>query len=380
MKVAVIGLGATGSMALWHLSKIPGVEAIGFEQFGIAHGYGAFTGESRLFRMAYHEGSTYVPLLKRAKDLWSEISETSGRELFHNFGVLSTGKEDEAPFQRLVESVERYDLPHERLTAAEMRQRYPGLDFRDEEAGIVDKQGGALRPELAVLSAIEEARANGAEIREHQKITSIEDKGDHVLIQAGEEVTQVDRVIVTTGAWTGELLPQVAPLLEVRRLALTWFLPYKLEDFQPENLPCFIRDRDGFHVFGAPCVDGYSIKISGLDDWGVPLGAHVEDEDLRLDREAISEFGRKTHDLFPGVNPEPNRFSVHYDTYTANKAPLIDAIDNVVVLTGGSGHAFKLSPAYGELAAHLAVGQTSPLYSEDFRISSHQNIKEEVVV
>ncbi|GAV97286.1 glycine/D-amino acid oxidase [Corynebacterium glutamicum] len=380
MKIAVIGLGSTGSMALWHLSNIPGVEAIGFEQFGISHGYGAFTGESRLFRMAYHEGSTYVPLLKRARALWSSLSEISGRELFHNFGVLSTGKEDEAPFQRLVESVERYELPHERLTAAQMRKRYPGLNFRDEEAGIVDLQGGALRPELAVFSAIEAAQANGAQVRDHQKITSIEDKGDHVVIQAGEETTIVDRVIVTTGSWTSELVPSIAPLLEVRRLVLTWFLPNNPVDFQPENLPCFIRDRDGFHVFGAPCVDGYSIKIAGLDEWGVPLSAHVEDEDLRLDRDAVSEFGRKTHELFPGVNPEPNRFSVHYDTYTADKSPIIDAVDNVIVLTGGSGHAFKLSPAYGELAAQLAVGNTSPLYSEDFRIASHEPIKEAVHV
>lgn len=81
----------------------------------------------------------------------------------------------------------------------------------------------------------------------------------------------MDRVIVTTGSWTSELVPSIAPLLEVRRLVLTWFLPNNPVDFQPENLPCFIRDRDGFHVFGAPCVDGYSIKIAGLDEWGVPL-------------------------------------------------------------------------------------------------------------
>ncbi|ALC05984.1 hypothetical protein CDES_07895 [Corynebacterium deserti GIMN1.010] len=380
MKVAVIGLGSTGSMALWHLSKISGVEAIGFEQFGIGHGYGAFTGESRLFRMAYHEGATYVPLLKRAKDLWEELGSLAGRQLFHNFGVLSTGKEDEAPFQRLVESVERYDLPHERLTAEEMRKRYPGLDFRDDEAGVLDKQGGALRPELAVLSAIEQAKANGAEVRDRQKITNIVDNGDHVLIESGDDITKVDRVIVTTGAWTSELVPEVASLLEVRRLVLTWFLPHNPVDFQPTNLPCFIRDRDGFHIFGAPCVDGYSIKIAGLDEWGVPLGAHVEDEDLRLDRDKVSEFGRKTHDLFPGVNPEPNRYSVHYDTYTANKAPVIDAVDNVVVLTGGSGHGFKLCPAYGELAAKLATGQESELYSEDFSISAHQPIHQVVSV
>ena len=53
-RIAVIGLGTTGSMTAWHLSRLPGVEVLGFEQFGLGHSYGAFTGESRLFRTAYH--------------------------------------------------------------------------------------------------------------------------------------------------------------------------------------------------------------------------------------------------------------------------------------------------------------------------------------
>src|SRR5699024_4298725 len=148
-KIAVVGLGSTGSMALWHLSRTPGIEAIGFEQFGIGHGYGAYTGESRLFRMAYHEGTTYVPLLRRARELWLQLGAAAGRQLIHNFVVLSTGKEDTPAFRSLLAYVQEHDLPHERVTAQQLRDRYPGMNTRDDEAGVLDLQGGALRPELA---------------------------------------------------------------------------------------------------------------------------------------------------------------------------------------------------------------------------------------
>lgn len=375
-KIAVIGLGSTGSQALWHLSRIPGVEAIGFEQFGIAHGYGAYTGESRLFRTAYHEGTTYVPLLRRARELWLELGAASGRKLLHNFGVLSTGREDSASFQSLLRSVADHGLDHERLSAKQLRIRHPGMNSRDDEAGILDLQGGALRPELAVLSAIEQAQRHGAQVFEHTEITAIQDTGTGVLIQAGEREIMVDRVIITTGAWSSIMVPAISNLLDVRKLVLTWFLPTDPSDFLPGRMPCFIRDRDGFHIFGAPSVDGYSVKIAGLDLWGSPEDLRIENTDLRLERAQVSEFGRRVHELFPGVRPEPNRYSVHYDTYTANKVPIIDRTGDVVILTGGSGHGFKLAPVYAELAAHLAMGIENPLYSPDFTISAHEPVAE----
>lgn len=370
LRVAVIGLGATGSMALWQLSQQPGVEVTGFEQFGLGHGYGAFTGESRLFRTAYHEGAKYVPLLLRARDLWQDLESQAGRDLFHPFGTLTVGREDTAPFQRMLGSVAARRLPHERLTAEELRRRYAGLHFRDDEAGVVDQLGGALRPELSVLSALECSLRNGATIHEHERILDVTDTGAGVTVATDRRELTVDRVIVTAGSWATELVPRIRELVEVRKMVLTWFLPQVGSDFDPVNLPCFIRDRDGFHIFGAPCVDGYSVKIAGMDIWGQPDTARVEDADLRLDRAEVSEFGAKVHELFPGVRPEPSRFSVHFDTYTASRDPIIDRSGNIVVVTGLSGHGFKLATVIGELACELALAGQAPGLHPDFTVAA----------
>ncbi|MDO5513430.1 N-methyl-L-tryptophan oxidase [Corynebacterium sp.] len=371
-RIAVIGLGTTGSMTAWHLSRTPGVEVLGFEQFGLGHSYGAFTGESRLFRTAYHEGAKYVPLLVRARELWEELGDLSGRTLLHPFGCLTVGREDSAPYQRMLDSIDTYDLPHESLSAAEMRGRFPGMDFRDDEAGIIDLLGGAMRPESAVMSAVEQARANGAQIVENEKILGIRDLGDKVVIATEEREETVDRVVVTAGAWVRSLFPEIADMVEIRKLVLTWFLPRVLGDFTPATMPCFIRDRDDFHVFGAPVVDGYSVKIAGMDIWGGPEGDYIEECDLRLDRRKLSEFGARVAELFPGVQPEPNRFSVHYDTFTSTRDPIVDIIGNAVVVTGLSGHGFKMAPALGEMAAALVTRGEAEYYHPDFATAAHE--------
>lgn len=371
MKIAVIGLGSSGSMALWHLSGTPGVEVVGYEQFGIGHPHGGFSGESRLFRTAYHEGAKYVPLLLRARELWLELGAVSGRKLFHDLGVLSVGRESDATFQRVLESVRRHDLPHERLTADQLRSAYPAFDVAEDEAGVMDTLGGALSPELGVLSAIEQAQLRGATVRDHEQITALEqlESGVRVVSQSGTE--DFDRVVVTAGSWASYLRPELADLTEVRKIVLTWFVPQDASEFVPGTLPCFIRDRGDFHVFGAPILDGYSAKISS--DVNGPAGAaRPEEIELRVAPGQLSAFGSQVQGLFPGVWSEPVRYSVHHDSYTSDKTPIIDRVGDVVTVAGLSGHGFKLAPAFGELAAQLAVTGSAPLWHQDFSIAAHE--------
>lgn len=369
----MIGLGSAGSMALWRLSLMADVEAIGFEQFGIGHPHGSFSGESRLFRTAYQEGAKYVPLLSRARELWGELESASGRRLFHRYGVLTVSRATNGPFVRLLDSIEEHGLPHELLDAAELRERYPQLDVADDEVGVLDPLGGALRPESGVLSAVKQARANGAEVRDHDPVISIADAGDGVDIVSESGTTRVDRVIVTAGSWSKLLIPELEPLVEVGRITLTWFVPEAAVEplYQPEALPCFIRDRDSFHVFGAPIVDGYSAKISS--DAHPPIGAdRPELMDLRRDPAELSEFGREVRKIFPGVSPEPVHYSVHHDGFTPDKTPIIDRRGSTVVVAGLSGHGYKLAPAYGELAAQLATDLPAETYHPDFAIAAHR--------
>ena len=70
--VAVIGLGAMGSAALFHLAR-RGVKAVGIEQFQPGHDRGSSHGESRAIRLGYFEHPSYVPLARAAYRGWAEL-------------------------------------------------------------------------------------------------------------------------------------------------------------------------------------------------------------------------------------------------------------------------------------------------------------------
>src|SRR5882672_11875315 len=89
----VLGLGAMGSAALFHLAQ-RGRRVLGIEQFNIPHDRGSYHGFSRIIRLAYYEHSAYVPLLRRAYELWRELQKVSREWLLFLNGSLDVGPED----------------------------------------------------------------------------------------------------------------------------------------------------------------------------------------------------------------------------------------------------------------------------------------------
>jgi len=68
-----------------------GASVLGLEQFGIPHAQGSSHGYSRMIRMAYYEHPDYVPLLRRAYELWYDLEARSGQKLFYVTGGIYMG-------------------------------------------------------------------------------------------------------------------------------------------------------------------------------------------------------------------------------------------------------------------------------------------------
>lgn len=368
--VVVIGLGTVGSMAAWRLAQ-SGRKVIGLEQYPLLHPFGGFTGESRLFRTAYHEGSMYVPLLLRARELWIELEHLTGRDLLLKVGTLSIGQHGAESISNVVESVQRHDLPHTLLEADQLRARYPQICIHDDEAGVLDYLGGGLRPEAAVFSALEQARVAGAELLGNQQVLSVEERGDGVLVETADRTILAEQVVVAGGSWASRLDNRLAELVKIYPLVLTWFMPEHIADFAPNTFPTFIRDRGDVHFFGAPSLEGYSVKVSpGLI---LPSVQSVDELPRTLSSEFLADLGTKAASFFPSLHPEPVHYSVHPEGFTDGKVPIIDRSDSgrVITFAGLSGHGFKFAPVFGELAAQLAAGETPALYDEQFSLAAH---------
>ncbi len=91
--VIVVGLGAMGSAAPYHLAR-QNVRVLGLERFEPGHERGSSHGRTRIIRHGYFEHPSYVPLVRRAAAMWRELEQQSGQSLMTVTGIAEIGSRD----------------------------------------------------------------------------------------------------------------------------------------------------------------------------------------------------------------------------------------------------------------------------------------------
>ncbi|HEX6445169.1 MAG TPA: N-methyl-L-tryptophan oxidase [Streptosporangiales bacterium] len=363
--VAVVGLGSIGAMTAWRLAR-RGARVTGFERYSPGHDHSAHGGETRIFRTAYLESPDYVPLLRRAQELWRDLEKESGARLLHLGGVLTIGSAATEEIANVLASAETYGLDLEEVPAAEARRRYPQYRVGDDESVLLDREAGYLRPELAVLHAGLTAEANGALVHRYTTVTAIEPDADGVVVRTSAGTAErFDHVAVATGPWAARLLGELGypGTIEVRRPVQAWFPGRDPARFAPDRCPVFIR-VSGTRCYGLPAMDGSGLKLGlhAVDNRVVP---DPDALDTRIGTDELAAFRTAAAEVLPGVYPEPTRVSAYMEGYTPDGHGVVGRLpgaERVTLLVGFSGHGFKLAPAFGELGADAVLGErTAPL-------------------
>lgn len=363
--VVVVGLGSAGAFALLHAAR-QGLKVIGIERHGLEHDRGAYSGESRLFRVLYHEGPGYLPMLLSAREHWLELEKGGRRPIFEKTGVLSIAADEAPELQGVKATAEAQSLPHQKFSTEQLRASYPQHGNLTDEIGILDELGGVLRPEAGVAEAQRQAISAGAEVLTESAVTAFREESEGVVIEHEGGALRAGAAVIAAGAWTPELLPQLSPALESRQIVLTWFAPDSPMEFGTENFPAFIRDTGGTHLFGVPTLDGALVKTGVGDIWDhLPYARTPNSLSRFLPPEELAPVGEAVHSLLPQLPARPSRHSVHMDLFTADKRALLGPVgERVSVAAGFSGHGFKLAPIFGQLALESALGH-EPSYSLD---------------
>src|SRR5215472_12858963 len=133
--VAVIGLGATGGAALYHLARRE-LRAVGIEQFTPGHDRGSSHGDTRIIRLGYFEHPSYVPLVRAAIPLWRALERDSGQALLDVTGIIEIGRLDSELITGTLRSSRQHGLAHEILDAAAVMQRVPALRVPQDFVGV----------------------------------------------------------------------------------------------------------------------------------------------------------------------------------------------------------------------------------------------------
>ncbi len=359
-RIAVIGTGVIGAMTAWQLARRD-ADVIAVDTYSPGHDRGASAGESRIFRTIYKEGSNYVPLLRRAGDLWRELERATATELLRMCGGLTIGPGDHPDVRAVRRCAEESGLDHELLDAAAARERFPQHRIDDDEVVVLDPTAGVLRPEPAVQAALRAAEEAGATVLSYHPVDEVVENGRGWRIGSGGRSFDVDHVVFAPGPWTRRLEPLRALPVEAKRITACWFAARDPATHRPDRLPIAVRRHReaGFSCF--PVLDGVAVKV-------IPhhLDRPTVDDPNALDRSADPEFARAVSDaaarLLPGVTPHPVRIATFAESFTPDGHALLGPLpghSDATVMTGFSGHGFKLAPVFGEAGAELALRGTT---------------------
>jgi sarcosine oxidase len=260
--VAVIGLGAVGSAALYQLSKL-NLRVIGIDRFAPPHSHGSSHGESRINRQAIGEGKYYTPLSLRTNQIWKELEDISGKELHNACGLLMISEQDNEFLKTTVDAAKDFSIKHELLDSAETQDRFPAITMAKDEVAYFEPGGGFIRPENCIDAQIKTARDNGAEVLINTKVAGIKE-GSTVIItlEDGEKII-ADKVILASGSWIKDFLPEeLARLFKIHFQTLYWFDIEKdyLDDLRPQKLPAVmcktnrIAGPEHYSFYGFPAL------------------------------------------------------------------------------------------------------------------------------
>lgn len=345
----VVGVGGMGSAALHHLVR-RGLRPLGLERFDIPHDRGSSHGVTRIIRLAYYEHTAYVPLLRRAYELWRELERESGERLLHVTGSVDAGG---GIFEGSLRSCLDHDLPHEVLDGRALAHRFPGYRLPADLPVLLQPDGGFLAPERSVVAHVRAALARGAVVRARERVEEWDGDDDGGFeVRTDRGTYRAPRLILTAGAWMGTLagLPVAA-----ERQVLVWMQPLRPEIFEPARFPVFNLEVDGRHLYGFPvhAVPGFKLGLyHHLGEGGDPDG--LAREPRREDEEALRPFAER---YFPDGAGPTTALKVCLFENSPDEHFILDRLPSgAVVGAGFSGHGFKFCPVVGEILADLAVG------------------------
>lgn len=352
--VIVLGLGAMGSAAAYHLAA-RGKRVLGLEKFGAAHDRGSSHGESRIIRQAYHEDANYVPLVRRAYELWERLERDAGVDVLRKTGGLMIGPAGSGVVEGAIQSAVQHGLAHEVLDAKELRARFPLLRPRANETAMYEAVAGYLRPEVAIQAHLGLAEKLGADLHFYEPVEAwaAGASGDGVTVRTARGCYQASRLVVAPGAWAAEVLEDMRLSFQVQRRVMCWFEPVT----QVGELPIYLWDVDGERVFyGFPQMGpGQGAKAAmhsgGEDCTAESVNREILDADVAEVRRCLAEF-------IPALNGPLLRAATCLYTLTPDEHFVVarhPVYPQVSVAAGFSGHGFKFSSVMGEVLADLAV-------------------------
>ncbi len=174
---------------------------------------------------------------------------------------------------------------------------------------------------------------------------------------------EADLVVITAGAWTPTLLPELKDVMQAVGQPVVHFGASPAERYQPPRFPPWAADIARTGWYGFPAEPDGTVKIASHGP-----GRIIQPDDMRAVPPAEEGHFRTFLRLaLPSLAEAPltgSRLCLYCDTWDGNL--WIDHDPDragLVVAAGGSGHAFKFAPILGRFVADVVERAPNPCAS-----------------
>lgn len=359
--VLVIGGGLHGSCSAFYMAQ-RGASVIVLEaEYVGRHASGVNAGGVRTLGRPLPE----IPLALMSREIWHSLSETIGDD----GGFVSSGQlkiaESEAELEECRERVallQSHGFTHEMLIDRETVFELEPALARHVAGGIWVERDGYALPFRTTTAFRRAALKHGARFYEGIRVTHIESRGNRWIAQTPHGVFSAQKLLITAGAWSGDLAREVGEPVPVHPEGLMLMVTHRVAPFCRATLGATGRPLS-FKQFenGTVVIGGKLIGIADLP------GRHGEVDFLRLVKSA-----RTVIDLFPHLRHlGVNRAWAGVEAFTADSLPIISASSraaNLFYSFGYCGSGFQLGPMCGRLVAELVLEGSPSLSLEAFAI------------
>jgi sarcosine oxidase subunit beta len=306
-----------------------------------------------------------IPLALMSREIWHNIVDTIGDDA----GFVASGQmkiaESEAELDECrarVALLEAHGFTHEKIIdRAAVRELEPALAPHVTGAIWVEQDGYAL-PYRATTAFRRAAQARGAVFHEGTPVQRIEQSGERWYAQTPNGTFSAGHLVVTAGAWAGELAQQVGEPVPVYPEGLMLMVTHRVAPFCRSTLGATGRPLS-FKQFdnGTVVIGGKLIGIADLP------ARHGEVDFARLVRSANTVV-----DLFPHLRHLGiNRAWAGVEAFTSDSLPVISPsrrASNLTYSFGYCGSGFQLGPGCGKLVSELVLDGAASLPLDAFAI------------
>jgi sarcosine oxidase subunit beta len=306
-----------------------------------------------------------IPLALSSRTLWHELNQVLGDDAgFVPSGQLKLAENDaelEECRQRVAQ-LQALGFSHEVLVDREQVFDIIPTVARHVVGGIWVKDDGYAVPYKTVTAFRLAAEKLSVQVHEQTAAQRIEQAGSRWQVSTAHGVFSAEHLVVTAGAWAGELAAQVGEPVPVHPEGLMLMVTHRVAPFCAPVLGATGRALS-FKQFanGTVVIGG---KLIGSLDFAARHG--------EVDMTRLGTSARTVTDLFPHLRHlGVNRVWAGVEAFTADDLPVIGAsrkVSNLSYSFGFCGSGFQMGPGTGWRLAQQIMGEHSDISLDAFAI------------